>query len=75
MFREGKDFNGRNIFSELNLHGRIQNILAAHLYENTDRFFNRALRVFTVRFEPDPSQVQELGKGGDSVKVLLIRSL
>jgi len=32
----------------LNRHGRIQNILATHGYENTDWFFNMVLCVFMV---------------------------
>jgi len=33
----------------LNRHGRIQNILATHGYENTDWFFNMVLCVFMVK--------------------------
>ena len=46
----------------LNWHGRIQNILAIHEYENTDWFFNMVLCVFMVKIvfnldEPVKSQV------------------
>ena len=34
---------------KLNRHGRIQNILATHGYENTDWFFNMVLCVFMVK--------------------------
>ena len=33
----------------LNRHGRIQNILATHGYENTDWFFNMVLCVFMLK--------------------------
>ena len=33
----------------LNRHGRIQNILATHGYENTDCFFNMVLCVFMLK--------------------------
>ncbi|RLB92809.1 MAG: hypothetical protein DRH50_09035 [Deltaproteobacteria bacterium] len=33
----------------LNRHGRIQNILATHGYENTDWFFNMFFCVFMVK--------------------------
>ena len=37
------------LFTELNRHGRIQNILATHGYENTDWFFNMVLCAFMVK--------------------------
>jgi len=42
---------GRDVESEdrLNRHGRIQNILATHEYENTDWFFYMVLYVFMVK--------------------------
>ena len=42
------NINELQIYS-LNRHGRIQNILATHEYENTDWFFNMVLCVFMVK--------------------------
>ena len=37
------------VSDKINQHGQIQNILAAHGYENTDWFFNMVLCVFIVK--------------------------
>ena len=46
------------IFQKLNRHGRIQNILATHGYENTDWFFNMVLCVFMVKAKTNLSEWQ-----------------
>ena len=53
----------------LNRHGRIQNILATHGYENTDWFFNMVLCVFMIKTMAicARTKVRELHKLGTSL--------